>query len=93
VCPKPFAGPRGASSESAASAPSQLGDAHASPYPEEHYHDKRVWLPTDKDAELVLLRRIINEGESRGWKLVSAVKQPGAGVLWVTWDTSGSSSG
>ena len=69
------------------------GDAHASLYPEEHYHDKRIRLPADKDAELVFLGRIIDEGEGRGWKLVSAVKQPGTGVLWVTWDTSGSSSG
>lgn len=93
MCPEPLAGPRGASSEGASSPPTQRGDAQASPPPEERYHDIRIWLPADKDAELLFLRRIIDEGESRGWKLISAVKQPGADVLWVTWDTWGSSSG
>jgi hypothetical protein len=37
--------------------------------------------------------RFIEEGESRGWKLVSAIKQPGDDMLLVTWDTSGPVSG
>ncbi len=65
MCPEPHAGPRGASSEGASSPPSQRGNAHASLHPEEHYHDKRIWLPADKDEELVFLRRIIDEGEPR----------------------------
>jgi hypothetical protein len=35
------------------------------------------------------LRGVIEEGASRGWKMVSVAKQQGADVLLVTWDTQG----
>ncbi len=35
----------------------------------------------------MLLRRAIYEGSSRGWKLLSAIKEPGDDVLALTWDT------
>lgn len=60
----------------------------------ERYHEEHVQLPADKAAELVILRGVIEEGESRGWKLGSAVKQPADDVLLVvTWDSLGSFSG
>jgi hypothetical protein len=39
------------------------------------------------------LREVLAEGASRGWKLISAIKQPEADALLVTWDTSGDFSG
>ena len=59
----------------------------------ERYHDLCVRLPADEEAAAALLREVLVEGASRGWKLISAVKQPKADVLLVTWDTSGSFSG
>jgi hypothetical protein len=71
--------------------PAQRGDAHR-PHPEERYYEY-VRVSAEEDAELVLLRRAIYEGSSRGWKLLSAIKEPGDDVLVLTWDTSGSLSG
>ncbi len=45
------------------------------------------------EEELVLLRGAIDEGASRGWKLLSAIKQPGGEALLLTWDTLVSFSG
>ncbi len=59
----------------------------------ERYRDLCVRLPADEDAALALLREVVAEGASRGWKLISAIKRPEADVLLVTWDTSGSFSG
>jgi len=39
------------------------------------------------EEELVLLREAFDEGSSRGWKLLSAIKQPGDDVLVLMWDT------
>jgi hypothetical protein len=59
----------------------------------ERYRDLCVRLPAEEDAALALLREVVAEGASRGWKLISAIKRPEADVLLVTWDTSGSLSG
>ncbi|CAA9376529.1 MAG: hypothetical protein AVDCRST_MAG01-01-224 [uncultured Rubrobacteraceae bacterium] len=59
------------------------------PDPEERYRDERVRLPAEEGARLVFLRGVIDEGTSRGWKMVSVAKQQGADVLLVTWDTQG----
>ena len=59
----------------------------------ERYHDLCVRLPAEEDAASALLREVLAEGVSRGWKLMSAIKGPEANVLLVTWDTSGSFSG
>ena len=59
----------------------------------ERYRDLRVRLPAEKDAASALLREALAEGASRGWRLISAIKEPEADVLLVTWDTSGSLSG
>ena len=59
----------------------------------ERYRDLRVRLPYEKDAASALLREVLAEGASRGWKLTSATKEPEADVLLVTWDTSGAFSG
>ena len=59
----------------------------------ERYHDLCVRLPADEDAVPALLREVLAEGTGRGWKLISAIKQPEADGLLVTWDTSGAFSG
>ena len=59
----------------------------------ERYRDLCVRLLADEDAASALLREVIAEGGSRGWRLISAIKRPEADVLLVTWDTSGSFSG
>ncbi len=59
----------------------------------ERYRDLCVRLPADEDAAPALLREVLAEGASRGWKLISAVKQPEADALLVTWDASGAFSG
>ena len=68
-------------------------DARRPSRPEERYRDQRVRLPAEEDARLVFLRGVIDEGASRGWKMVSVAKQQGADVLVVTWDTQGALSG
>ena len=82
--PEPLPGPRRASPEGAS--PAQRGDAHR-PHPEERYYEEYVRVSAEEDAELVLLRGAIYEGSSRGWKLLSAIKEPGDDVLVLTWDT------
>ena len=71
-----------------------LGDTtgveNASPHPQ-RYGEERVRLPEDPDAKLAFLRKVIAEGERRGWKLISAIREPDGEGLLVTWDTSGSS--
>lgn len=59
----------------------------------ERCYDMCVRLPADEDAALALLREVLAEGASRGWKLISAIKRPEADALLVTWDTSGAFSG
>ena len=59
----------------------------------ERYRDLCVRLPAEEDAASALLRKVLAEGVSRGWKLISAIKRPEADALLVTWDTSGAFSG
>ncbi len=73
--------------------PPDAGDARRPSHPEGRYHDERVQLPADQVAASALLREVLAEGTSRGWKLVSAIKRPEDDALLVTWDTSGSFSG
>ena len=68
------------------------GGARQPSRPEERYRDEPVRLPAEEDARLVFLRGVIDEGASRGWKMVSVAKQQGADVLLVTWDTQESLS-
>ena len=86
--PEPHGGPRRANPEDESLA--QLGHAHYRPYQEGRYHEEYVPIFADEDAELELLRGAIGGGLSRGWKLLSAIKEPGGAVLLLTWDTSGS---
>jgi hypothetical protein len=90
VYPEPHAVTRRPCPEGAS--PEQRGDAHYRPHPEERYHFEYVQVSAEEDAELVLLRGAIYEGSSRGWKLMSAIKEPGGAVLLLTWDNSGSFS-
>ena len=59
----------------------------------ERYHDLCVRLAADEEAGWALLREVLAQGASRGWKLISATKEPDGDVLLVTWDTSGSLPG
>lgn len=59
--------------------------------PAERYRDEEVLLPADTDAKQEFLRGVVDGGASRGWKLLSVVKQPGDEGLLVTWDTWGPS--
>ena len=59
----------------------------------ERYRDLYVRLPAEEDAAPALLREVLAEEASRGWKLLSAIKRPEADVLLVTWGTSGAFSG
>ena len=84
----PLPGPRRASLEGASAA--HQGDPHYRQHPEEESHlvEQTVPLPAEvAEEELVLLREAFDEGASRGWKLLSAIKQPGDDVLVLTWDT------
>lgn len=84
----PLPGPRRASLEGASA--THRGDPHYRQHPEEESHlvEQTVPLPAEvAEEELVLLREAFDEGASRGWKLLSAIKQPGGEVLVLTWDT------
>ena len=84
----PLPGPRRASLEGASAG--HQGDPHYRQHPEEESHlvEQTVPLPAEvAEEELVLLREAFDEGASRGWKLLSAIKQPGDDVLVLTWDT------
>ncbi len=57
----------------------------------ERYYSEYVHLPADKDLAHVTLRGIFNARATRGWKLVSATKEPSGDVLRLEWDTLGAS--
>jgi hypothetical protein len=87
VGPEPLPGPRRASPEDAS--PAHQVDTHYRQHPEErHLVEETVRLPAEAAEELELLRGTIDEGASRGWKLLSAIKHPGGEVLLLTWDTT-----
>ena len=87
MCYEPLAETRGGSAQGAW--PPDPGYARQPSRPEERYRDGRVRLPAEEDARLVFLRGVIDEGASRGWRMVGVAKQQGADVLLVTWDTQG----
>ncbi len=90
---QPLPGPRRASLEGASQA--HRGDTRYRQHPEEsHLVEQTVRLPAeDAEEELVLLSGALDEGASRGWKLLSAIKHPGGEVLLLRWDTLVSCSG
>jgi hypothetical protein len=59
----------------------------------ERYYSECVRLPADMDSAQVILRGVINERSGRGWRLVSATKEPSGDVVLLVWDTAGPSSG
>jgi hypothetical protein len=91
VCSESHAETRGGSAQGAS--PPDPGDARHPSRPEERYHDERVRLPAEEDARLGFLRGVIDEGASRGWKLVSALREPDGEALLLTWDGSGAFPG
>lgn len=84
---------RGDSPEHPYSSAQRAEARHQPAQPDERYHHEHVRLAADDGAELTLLREAIAGGESRGWRLISAVKVPGGEEFLVTWDLSGSPSG
>ena len=57
--------------------------------PPQRYYSEYIHLPADKDAARVVLRGAINEKSSRGWKLISATKEPDGDALLLEWSTLG----
>jgi hypothetical protein len=70
-----------------------LAPADGKAHPEERYRDELVRLPAQEDAASALLREVLAGGANRGWKLVSALREPDGEAFLLTWDTSGYFSG
>ena len=70
-----------------------MGDAPApadgKAHPEERYYEESVRLPAQEDAASALLREVLAGGASRGWKLVSALREPDGEAFVLTWQASG----
>ncbi len=93
VCSDSLAETRGGSAQQGASPP-DAGDVRRHPsHPEERYRDELVRLPAQEDAASALLREVLAGGANRGWKLVSALREPDGEAFMLTWDTSGYFSG
>jgi hypothetical protein len=92
VCYEPLAETRGGSAQQGASPPDAGYTRHPS-RPEERYRDELVRLPAEEDAASALLREVLAGGARRGWKLVSALREPDGEAFLLTWDTSGYFSG
>ena len=69
--------------------PPDAGDARRPSRPEERYHEEQIRLPAEEDARLVFLRGVIEEGASRGWKLISALRESDGEAILLTWDGLG----
>jgi len=54
----------------------------------ERYCDELVRLPAQEDAASELLREVLAGGASRGWKLVSALREPDGEAFVLTWQAS-----
>jgi hypothetical protein len=91
VCYEPLAETRGGSAQGAS--PSDAGYARRPSRPEERYRDELVRLPAQEGAASALLREVLAVGANRGWKLVSALREPDGETFLLTWDTSGYFSG
>ena len=59
----------------------------------ERYLDERVRLPAEEDAASELLREVLAGGASRGWKLISALREPDGEALLLTWEDPGALPG
>jgi hypothetical protein len=92
VCSEPLAETRGGSAQQGASPP-DAEDARHPLHPGERYRDELVRLPAQEDAASALLREVLAGGAHRGWKLVSALREPDGEAFLLTWDTSGYFSG
>ena len=92
MCYEPLDETRGGSAQQGASPPDAGYTRHPS-RPEERYRDELVRLPAEEDAASALLREVLAGGVSRGWKLVSALREPDGETFLLSWDTSGSFSG
>jgi hypothetical protein len=66
----------------------QHENAPNQPQPERYYRE-RIPLAADEDSMGVILRRVFNERTGRGWKLISATKEPSGDALQLVWDTLG----
>ena len=91
VCYEPLAETQGGSAQGAASP--DAGYARHPSRPEERYRDERVRLPAEEDAASALLREVLAGGASRGWKLVSALREPDGEAFVLTWEDPGALPG
>jgi hypothetical protein len=69
----------------------QQGNAPDRPQAERHYRE-HVRLPADGEGARVVLRGVINERSSHGWKLISATKELSGDALLLECNTLGSFS-
>ena len=53
----------------------------------ERYYSECVRLPAEKDPAQVILRGVINERSGRGWRLISATREPSGDAILLVWDT------
>ena len=86
MCSESLAETPGGSAQGAA--PPDSPEARHPSRPEDRYRDESVRLPAEEGARLVFLRGVIDEGASRGWKLVSALRESDGEAFLLTWDVS-----
>ncbi len=58
----------------------------------ERYYSECLRLAADQDSMIAVLYEVYNERQARGWKLISATKEPCGDWLLMEWDTSGAFS-
>ena len=58
----------------------------------ERYYSEHIPLAADQNSMRAILYEVFNERKARGWKLISATKDPDGDWLLMEWDTSGSFS-
>ena len=69
----------------------QQENTPSQPHPERYYREY-IRLPADEDAADEIFRGFFYERTSRGWKLISATKEPNGDAVLLEWDTLGSLS-
>ena len=55
----------------------------------ERYYSEYIRLAADNASMRAILYEVCNERKARGWKLISATKEPKGDWLVMVWDKSG----
>ncbi len=66
----------------------QQENGPSQPQPD-HYYREYIRLPADEDVVDEILRGVFYERTSRGWQLISAIKEPSGDALLLEWNTLG----